>query len=144
MPINTTKWAIFIKTSGYFSSVIRLVSVYPLPLTMRYRYMPLAIPAPRVLVPVSHGACWILSISVFVFRPMTCYAMAITVSAGLHAVRRLSSVCTIGEHCGQLVLGIRQQAIYCRISGFHQGRCVQIPFIRYFTRTVFLYTENRG
>jgi hypothetical protein len=26
------------------------VSVYPLPLTMRYRYIPLATPAPRMLV----------------------------------------------------------------------------------------------
>ena len=35
----------------YFNSVIRLVSVYPLPLTIRYRYMPLATPAPVRLVP---------------------------------------------------------------------------------------------
>jgi len=34
----------------YFSSVIRLVSIYPLPLVMRYRYMPLATPAPLMLV----------------------------------------------------------------------------------------------
>ncbi len=30
----------------YFSSVIHFVSVYPLPLVMRYRYMPLATAAP--------------------------------------------------------------------------------------------------
>ena len=35
----------------YFSNVILFVSVYPLPLTMRYRYTPLATPVPRELTP---------------------------------------------------------------------------------------------
>ena len=36
----------------YFSSVILFVSVYPLPLVIRYRHMPLATPAPVMLFPV--------------------------------------------------------------------------------------------
>jgi len=74
----------------YFSSVILLVSVYPLPLTMRYRYMPLATPAPVMLFPVHPASLTIFStFGICSYKSRITYKLTYSVAA--EPVNRLYS-----------------------------------------------------
>ena len=75
---------------SYFSSVILFASVYPLPLTMRYRYMPLATPAPVMLVPFHTALLTIFStFGICSYKSRITYKLTYSVAA--EPVNRLYS-----------------------------------------------------